>query len=84
MRLHCGLFVSLDSVSILGLEGTNAEVAARLNDADTGLHQEEMAQLLAERGFTDLSWATVATYRANQAALRWIDDEGGGAGDVRA
>jgi len=26
-----------------------------------------MVQLLADRGFTDLSWATIATYRANQA-----------------
>jgi N-acyl-D-amino-acid deacylase len=25
-----------------------------------------MAQLLADRGFTDLSWATIATYRAKQ------------------
>ena len=50
------------------LEGTNAEVAARLNDADTWARiKKEMVQLLADRGFTDLSWATVATYRANQA-----------------
>jgi N-acyl-D-aspartate/D-glutamate deacylase len=50
------------------LEGTSAEVAARLNDADTWARiKREMAQLLAERGFTDLSWATGATYRGNEA-----------------
>jgi N-acyl-D-amino-acid deacylase len=50
------------------LEGTNAEQAARLNDPDTWARiKKEMAQLLAERGFADLSWATVATYRANPA-----------------
>lgn len=49
------------------LEGTNAEVTARLNNPDTWARvKREMAQLLAERGFTDLSWATVATYRANE------------------
>jgi N-acyl-D-amino-acid deacylase len=50
------------------LEGTSTEVAARLNDADTWARiKKEMAQLLADRGFTDLSWATIATYRANPA-----------------
>ena len=50
------------------LEGTNTEVAARLNDPETWARiKKEMAQLLADRGFTDLSWATVATYRANPA-----------------
>jgi N-acyl-D-amino-acid deacylase len=50
------------------LEGTNAEVNARLNDPDTWVRiKKEMAQLLADRGFTDLSWSTVATYRANPA-----------------
>jgi len=49
------------------LEGTSAEVAARLNDPATWARiKKEMAQLLAERGFTDLSWATVATYRADE------------------
>jgi N-acyl-D-amino-acid deacylase len=50
------------------LEGTSTEVAARLNDAETWARiKKEMAQLLADRGFTDLSWATIATYRANPA-----------------
>lgn len=46
------------------LEGTNAEVDARLaDDATWARIKTEMQALLAERGFTDLSWATVATYR---------------------
>ncbi|MBM3749682.1 MAG: D-aminoacylase [Acidimicrobiia bacterium] len=46
------------------LEGTNAEVTARLKDDATWARiRNEIVQLLAERGFTDLSWATVATYR---------------------
>jgi N-acyl-D-amino-acid deacylase len=50
------------------LEGTNAELAARLDDPATWARiKKEMGQLLAERGFTDLSWATVATYRSNPA-----------------
>jgi N-acyl-D-amino-acid deacylase len=47
------------------LEGTNAEVTARLKDDATWAKiKGEIVQLLADRGFTDLSWATVATYRA--------------------
>jgi N-acyl-D-amino-acid deacylase len=47
------------------LEGTNAEVSARLKDDATWAKiKGEIVQLLADRGFTDLSWATVATYRA--------------------
>ena len=50
------------------LEGTSAEVAARLNAPDIWARiKKEMVQLLSDRGFTDLSWATVATYRANPA-----------------
>lgn len=46
------------------LEGTNAEVDARLKDEETWQRiKTEMKGLLAERGFQDLSWATVATYR---------------------
>lgn len=46
------------------LEGTGAEVVARLKDEATWAKiKGEMVQLLADRGFTDLSWATVATYR---------------------
>ncbi len=47
------------------LEGTSAQVSARLNDDETWARvKKEIEQLLADRGFTDLSWATVATYRA--------------------
>jgi len=47
------------------LEGTNAAVTARLTDEATWVRiKGEIVQLLADRGFTDLSWATVATYRA--------------------
>lgn len=46
------------------LEGTGAEVTARLKDDATWAKiRSEIVQLLADRGFTDLSWATVATYR---------------------
>lgn len=46
------------------LEGTGAEVTARLKDDATWAKiKGEVVQLLADRGFTDLSWATVATYR---------------------
>lgn len=46
------------------LEGTGAEVTARLKDDATWTKiKAEVVQLLADRGFTDLSWATVATYR---------------------
>jgi N-acyl-D-amino-acid deacylase len=47
------------------LEGTGAEVTARLKDEATWAKiKAEIVQLLADRGFTDLSWATVATYRS--------------------
>lgn len=46
------------------LEGTNAAVEARLaDDATWARIKTEMQAMLAERGFSDLSWATVATYR---------------------
>lgn len=46
------------------LAGTQTEVAKRLNDAASWAKiKTEMHVMLAERGFADLSWATVATYR---------------------
>ena len=46
------------------LEGGDDAVRARLDDAASWPKiKAEMQQLLAERGFTDLSWATVATFR---------------------
>ena len=48
------------------LAGTPADVAKRLTDAATWSKiKTEMQVMLAERGFTDLAWATVATYRAD-------------------
>lgn len=48
------------------LEGGAAEVKKRLTDDATWLKiKKEMVGLLTERGFTDLSWATIATYRAD-------------------
>jgi N-acyl-D-amino-acid deacylase len=46
------------------LEGGAARVRQRLDDPPTWSRiKVEMQQLLADRGFNDLSWATVATYR---------------------
>jgi len=45
------------------LEGGDAKVRARLTDLETWTKvKDEMRGLLAERGFADLSWATVASY----------------------
>jgi N-acyl-D-amino-acid deacylase len=47
------------------LEGTGTEVTARLKDEVTWAKiKGEIVQLLDDRGFTDLAWATVATYRS--------------------
>jgi N-acyl-D-amino-acid deacylase len=46
------------------LEGGDEAIRRRLDDAATWAKiKAEMQQLLAERGFTDLAWATVAGYR---------------------
>lgn len=48
------------------LEGTAADVKTRLNDPATWTRvKKEMQKLLDERGFNDLSWATIATYGAD-------------------
>jgi N-acyl-D-aspartate/D-glutamate deacylase len=48
------------------LEGGQEEIAARLNEPATwGRIKKEMAGLLAERGLSDLSFATVASHRAD-------------------
>ena len=50
------------------LEGGAEAVRARLTDPATWTKiKQEMQSLLDERGFSDLSWATIATYRANPA-----------------
>jgi N-acyl-D-amino-acid deacylase len=46
------------------LEGGRAEVVKRLNDPPTWARiKKETQALYEERGFTDLSWASIATYR---------------------
>jgi N-acyl-D-amino-acid deacylase len=46
------------------LEGGAAEVTKRLTDEVTWSKiKKEMVGLLSERGFVDLAWATIATYR---------------------
>jgi len=48
------------------LEGGQPQITARLNDAATWAKiKTEMAALLAERGLKDLSFAVVASYRAD-------------------
>lgn len=48
------------------LEGGSVEVKKRLTDETTWARiKKEMQGLLDERGFNDLSWATIATYRAD-------------------
>jgi N-acyl-D-amino-acid deacylase len=50
------------------LEGGQEKIAERLNDAATWAKiKTEMAQLLADRGLKDLSFAVVASYRADPA-----------------
>jgi len=48
------------------LEGGEAGIRERLNDPATWQRiKTEIRSLVEERGFTDLSWATVASYRAD-------------------
>ena len=48
------------------LEGGNARIRERLEDEVTWAKvKKEMQGLLAERGFNDLSWAVVASYRGD-------------------
>lgn len=50
------------------LEGGRGPTRARLEDAATWAKiKKEMAALVAERGFTDLSWATVASYETDRS-----------------
>jgi N-acyl-D-amino-acid deacylase len=63
------------------LEGGQAQIAQRLDDAQTWARiRLEMIDLLAARGFKDLSWAVVASYRPDasvngltmaQVAKKW-------------
>ena len=48
------------------LEGGREKIVERLNDAPTWARiKKEMIALVQERGFEDLSWGTVASYRAD-------------------
>ena len=50
------------------LEGGGERTRARLQDDETWAKvKKDMQGLLAERGFTDLSWAVVASYRADSS-----------------
>jgi N-acyl-D-amino-acid deacylase len=50
------------------LEGGDASIRERLDNAAMWARiKAEMQQLLADRGFADLSWATVASYRPDPA-----------------
>ena len=50
------------------LEGGRGQISQRLNDPPTWQKiKSEMQGLLAERGFQDLSWAVVSSYRADRS-----------------
>ena len=50
------------------LEGGRDQISIRLNDPDTWQKiKKEMVGMLEERGFHDLSWAVVATYRPDRS-----------------
>jgi N-acyl-D-amino-acid deacylase len=71
------------------LEGGSARVRERLEDpAIWARVRKEMEGLLAERGFTDLSWAAVASYRAdpslNGLSMKQVAEKMIGRGDADA
>jgi N-acyl-D-amino-acid deacylase len=71
------------------LEGGGDRVRARLNDpGDWSRIRKDMQALLAERGFTDLSWATVASYRPdpslNGLSMRQVAEKLHGSGSADA
>lgn len=71
------------------LEGGRAEVAKRLNDPATWAKiKAEMKALFEERGFTDLSWAAIATYRAdpslNGLTMKQVAEKVKGSGSADA
>jgi N-acyl-D-amino-acid deacylase len=66
VRLHRRLVVTLDQVSIVGARGRDERMRERFRDPDTWARiKQEVRALYTERGFSDLSWATVASYRAD-------------------
>ena len=71
------------------LEGGSARARERLEDPATWAKvKKEMEGLLAERGFTDLSWASVASYRAdaslNGLSMKQVAEKLIGRGDADA
>jgi len=71
------------------LEGGQAQITARLNDEATWQRiKSEMKQLYGERGFTDLSWAVVSSYRPepsfNGLSIKQIAAKTKGADDADA
>ena len=71
------------------LEGGSERVRARLNDADTWARiKKEMQALYTERGFSDLSWAAVASYRPdptlNGLTMKQVAERIAGAGSADA
>jgi N-acyl-D-amino-acid deacylase len=73
MRISADQYAYTAGASSLGirfpawaLEGGDEAIRGRLDAPATWARiKTEMQQLLAERGFTDLSWATVASYRSD-------------------
>jgi N-acyl-D-amino-acid deacylase len=97
MRIQADAYAYTSGASSLSIrfpswifEDGDVAMRARLHDPQTWLKAKtEMQAMLAERGFTDLSWATVANYRADpgmngltikQVALKMI---GEGSGDAQ-
>ena len=71
MRIQADMYAYTSGASSLSIrfpswifDGGDAAMRGRLHDPQTWLKvKAEMQAMLAERGFTDLSWATVANYR---------------------
>ena len=65
-------------------EGGDASMRARLHDPRVWPEiKAEMQAMIVERGFTDLSWATVANYRPDPDDERPDDGAGGHEDDWR-
>jgi len=95
MRIQADAYAYTSGASSLSIrfpawifEGGDTAMRARLHDPQVWPEiKAEMQSMLAERGFTDLSWATVANYRADptmngltikQIAKKMIGDETAG------
>jgi N-acyl-D-amino-acid deacylase len=72
------------------LEGGSERVRERLENAETWARiKKEMQALYTERGFSDLSWATVASYRGDRSlngqSMKQVAEKiaGGGSADAQ-